>query len=142
VTKKARMVPVPVAILLAFGVISFALWLLRFSAGGCACSGSRVQRVQQDFSSLRSAIEFYRQTNGELPSQSQGFQALVDRPVDGAPKNWTKLMTDIPRNPWNQPYFYLRDDRYPGGFGIYSVGKDGVSRSAGNDKGDYATWRQ
>ena len=49
-----------------------------------------------------------------------------------------------PRDMWGNPYRFRRDISLPGGttidFGIYSVGEDGVSASAGDDPDDLNSW--
>ena len=84
----------------------------------------------------------YRFTTGELPSQSQGFEALVNRPA-GLPSGvrWARFMNEVPLDAWCRPYVYIRDDRFPEGYGIYSNGHDGISSSVGNDPDDIASWR-
>ena len=87
--------------------------------------GGAVTRVKGDFNSITSAIETYSTNNGFYPSPSQGLQALVAKP-SGAPqpKYWIQLMTEVPKDPWSEPYVY----KYPGskgsGFELISKGKD------------------
>jgi len=127
-----------IAFLVTLAVIVGVAWLKIGAPGTIVARAS-----PSDFPRLVAALEMYRNITGDLPTQSQGFQALVERPVDLLPdKKWQKLMTDLPLDPWGHPYLYLRNDRYSGGFGIYSMGKDGISCSAGNDEDDLASWRR
>lgn len=89
--------------------------------------GAKLQRVTSDFNTISSAISTYKLNAGTVPSTSQGLQALITKPASTpVPKRWTQLATEIPVDPWQQPYRY----RNPGKkdsttFEIYSVGPDG-----------------
>jgi len=52
-------------------------------------------------------------------------------------------MAEVPTDPWGAPYHYVApspDGRHP--FGIYSRGRDRISRSGGNDPDDINTWNE
>ncbi|MFK7851343.1 MAG: type II secretion system major pseudopilin GspG [Akkermansiaceae bacterium] len=89
--------------------------------------GAKLQRVTSDFNTISSAISTYKLNAGTVPSTSQGLEALVNKPASTpVPKRWTQLATEVPLDPWQQPYQY----RNPGKkdtstFEIYSVGPDG-----------------
>lgn len=118
---------------------TFLLLVFFISTGGRggACS----HMVEADFVCFDSAIKLYRMTTGTLPPSDTGLDALVERPVslllDGP---WEKIMTKIPKDPWGRPYSFILDSDLPGGYGIFSRGPDGISRSVGNDADDFNSW--
>lgn len=97
-------------------------------------------RIPAEMNTIISSIKTYRINCGELPPPELGLQALVTRPESRADKRWIKVADRIPTDPWNRPYRYVAGDGYPGGFGIYCCGKDGVSATRGNDPDDINSW--
>jgi general secretion pathway protein G len=91
--------------------------------------GAKMQRVDQDFNSIGSALRMYKINNNTYPTTAQGLKALVERPgTTPAPRRWTQLMKQVPKDPWNNEYDY----RFPGSrdaseFELISRGKDGQS---------------
>lgn len=96
---------------------------------------------KNDLSGLSNAIEFYRITTGTLPPCDTGLGALVERPPNlPADAKWKKMLTKIPEDPWGRPYSYILDPDLPGGYGLFSRGSDGISRTVGNDPDDFNSW--
>jgi general secretion pathway protein G len=89
--------------------------------------GAKLQRVTSDFNTISSAINTYKLNAGTYPTTQQGLQALVTIPSSTpVPKRWTQLATEVPQDPWQQPYLY----RFPGKkdastFELVSKGPDG-----------------
>ena len=97
--------------------------------------------IESDLISFRFAIEMYRKTTGTLPPSDIGLQALVERPTSQPPDTrWEKVMTKIPDDPWGLPYSYILDSDLPEGYGLFSRGSDGISRTVGNDPDDFNSW--
>ena len=70
-------------------------------------NGAKLQRVTADFNAISSAINTYKLNAGTYPTTQQGLQALVTKPASTpVPKRWTQLSTEIPQDPWQQPYMY------------------------------------
>jgi len=88
--------------------------------------GAKVTRVQGDFSSISSALKMYKVNNGTYPTQQQGLKALIEKPTtQPIPRGWTKLMEDMPKDPWNNDYGYLFPGRRdPSEFELISKGAD------------------
>lgn len=96
---------------------------------------------KSDLVSLKCLIEFYRTTTGTLPPGDIGLGALVEPPSNlPADAKWRKMLAKIPEDPWGRPYSYILDSDLPGGYGIFSRGLDGVSRTVGNDPDDFNSW--
>jgi len=91
---------------------------------------------------LQTAVGEFKSDTGRLPTASEGLDALVLQP-SGVP-NWRAggyLETaEIPNDAWGHEFVYVLDPNLPGGFGIYSRGRDGVTFSQGHDADDIGTW--
>ncbi len=88
---------------------------------------------------LGSALDLYRLDVGRLPTQSEGLEALVERP-DTASKWFGPYLKkrDMIVDPWGNPYRY----RFPGQHGTYdlfSLGADDTEGGEGEDQ-DVANW--
>lgn len=96
-------------------------------------------RISGDVQAISAQLEVYQARNGRYPTTEQGLAALVEKPgKDPVPERWTRLMDEIPTDPWKQTYHY----RYPAQkskkpYDIWSVGKDGVSDNAD----DIGNWK-
>ncbi|MFC7335766.1 type II secretion system protein GspG [Haloferula chungangensis] len=100
-------------------------------------------RISGDFNSLGAAVRIYKTTTGILPDPELGLGCLVHRPASLPPQaRWTQLLDEVPTDPWGIPYSYVAGDGYPSGFGFYSPGKDGISRTQGNDPDDINSWSE
>ena len=94
---------------------------------GKLTDGAKLQRFTSDVNTISSAISTYKLNAGTVPTTQQGLQALITKPASTpVPKRWTQLATEIPIDPWQNPYQY----RYPGSkdsstFEISSKGPDG-----------------
>lgn len=90
-------------------------------------NSAKLQRVTSDFNTISSAVKMYRLNAGTVPTTQQGLDALVKKPASTpVPKRWTQVASEVPADPWQQPYQY----RYPGKidageFEIYTKGPDG-----------------
>jgi type II secretion system protein G len=101
--------------------------------------------TEVDLHILRSAVRQAKMDSGRLPTEEEGLDMLVRRPADwpdAAP--WTPYLDSLepPRDAWGNVYAYVLDANLPGGFGIYSCGRDGVISSNGNDLDDLNTWNR
>jgi len=78
------------------------------------------------------------------PSPQEGLKALVIRPQNIPAERWRGpyfYPPKVPEDPWGHEYGY----RFPGvyntnGFDLYSCGRDGISKSGGNDLDDINNW--
>ncbi|MDB6076730.1 MAG: gspG [Akkermansiaceae bacterium] len=91
--------------------------------------------------SISSAVKMYQVNHGRLPTEAEGLSALVKRPASLPPaENWSPLMDKLPVDAWGHAYQYRRDRSLKDGFGLYSLGPDGISATLGNDPDDRNTW--
>ena len=76
---------------------------------------------------LKSAIQLYFLTTGEIPSTDQGFDALIERPERlAADKPWKRILDRSYHDPWGNPYKYRSFGGDPPEFEIRGLGPDGV----------------
>jgi len=80
----------------------------------------------------------YKVTTGRLPAR---LNDLVERPSElPSTVPWVRVMSEIPPDPWANPYRYVLSSDLPDGYGIYSKGKDGETATMGNDPDDFNSW--
>lgn len=71
----------------------------------------------------------YKTMSGAFPSQTQGLQAMVKKPVGNpVPKSWYQLMEPTALlDPWGHPFQYRNPGkRNPESYDVYSLGFDGI----------------
>jgi len=90
---------------------------------------------------LTSALEDFKAKCGHFPSTDDGLQALVTPPTSVTGTEWHPFLKRVPKDAWGRDFLY----RCPGkhntnGFDLYSNGRDGVSKSGGEDSDDIANW--
>ena len=92
---------------------------------------SKVKTARIQIQSLASALDLYFLDNGQYPSNSDGLNALFQRPGSAASWNGPYLKgNEVPNDPWGKKYVY----RSPGQNGIYdlvSFGADGQEGGTG-----------
>ena len=106
---------------------------------------ARSTRVQNDLSTFSNALELYSLSIGTYPTQSQGLQALVEKPSDIAngaayPTGGFLGKDTLPMDPWGRPYIYevpATRSRQP--YDLYSLGADGQEGGEGPDA-DIGNW--
>jgi general secretion pathway protein G len=89
---------------------------------------AKKQRVDTDIQTITTQLKTYEMVNYRFPTTDQGINALVERPtVEPIPPRWTKLMREMPLDPWGTPYKYICPGKvHPDSFDIYSLGPDHV----------------
>jgi len=103
------------------------------------------RRVYSDLrGGLKVILEMFEIDCGRYPTTEEGLKVLISRPDNIPPKDWRGPYFDpaeVPKDPWGRGYVY----RFPGihnpdGFDLYSCGRDGISKSGGNDLDDINNW--
>jgi general secretion pathway protein G len=98
-----------------------------------------ISRGEADIDSLSTALKVFRLRIGRYPTEEEGLQALVTRPVslDAAPK-WVQLMEKVPLDSWDRPYRYrIPGQHNPDSYDVFSLGKDGIENQ--DDIGNWKT---
>jgi general secretion pathway protein G len=88
--------------------------------------GAKIQRVDNDFQNIESAVRSYAMLAGNPPTSAQGLKALFVKPASPpVPKRWASAGKDVPLDPWGEPYKYRNPGKIDGStFEIYTLGKD------------------
>lgn len=103
---------------------------------------AQLQKVQADFSSIKTALANYRLDNFVYPTSEQGLEALVTKPsIAPEPRGWRSegYLDKIPSDPWQREYLYLSPGENNKPFEIYTLGADGVRGGSGQDA-DISNW--
>jgi len=91
-------------------------------------AGAMRDAATAEISTLSAALDMYRLDVGRYPNSLDG---LVENDADRAAWNGPYLRgSEIPDDPWENPYVYEPDDN---GFALYSLGADGADGGEGND---------
>lgn len=93
---------------------------------------AKLQRVKSDISSIGVTLDTYKLNARQYPTTSQGLEALVTKPTTTPkPRIWTKLLKEVPPDPWLEPYLYRNPGKKdPSTYEIYTKGPD---RQEGTD---------
>lgn len=100
---------------------------------------AKESRVESDIRVFATQLQVYESTNMRVPSTEQGLKALTERPTaEPLPENWKRLMEELPKDPWGNPYQYkFPAERSKKSYDIYSWGPDGKE---GED--DIGNWKK
>ena len=101
-------------------------------------SDPKANQAETDVATLSLQLQTYQTLNGQYPTTQQGVKALVEKPtIEPLPKNWQKMMPEVPSDPWGQPYQYaVPGTRSKGAFDLFSAGPD----KAPNTPDDIGNW--
>jgi general secretion pathway protein G len=96
---------------------------------------ARITAAHTQISTFSTALEAYELDNGYYP---KSLQDLVVQPRDA--QNWKGpyLQSDIPLDPWHNPYIYICPGKHNKSYDLLSVGFDG--REGTED--DVTNWQQ
>lgn len=91
---------------------------------------ARVSAAKLQLKQLQTAVQLYRTEQGRTPTQEQGLEALVVKPVtDPVPPQYPAdgylESRTLPKDPWNHDYIFLVPGRRGETFEIISYGSDG-----------------
>jgi general secretion pathway protein G len=110
---------------------------LRFTGG--KLDEARRVKVRGDLLQIKTNLMMYQAQNGFYPTTEQGLKALVQKPeTDPKPRNWHQLDELVPRDPWDNEYFY----RYPGKHNPkeYDIFSSGPDRNPDTEEDNIGNW--
>jgi len=85
------------------------------------------------------ALDAFEVDNGYYPKGKNGLVDLVQQPRDAQSWRGPYLKSDIPNDPWGQPYIYECPGKHnPSSYDLMSMGPD--KRVGGDD--DICNWQQ
>lgn len=100
---------------------------------------ARVTAAQTQIATFGTALDAFEVDNGYYPKGKDGLRDLIVQPRDA--QNWKGpylKTTEIPLDPWGNPYIYECPGRQnPSGYDLMSMGPDG--REGGDD--DITNWQ-
>jgi len=105
---------------------------------------ARIMKAQLDINTLENALKLFKLDNAFYPTTEQGLRALVEKPAIGRiPNNWRTggylEKGVVPKDPWNNEYFYMNPGVVNPDFDLWSYGADGEEGGEGEDR-DIANW--
>ena len=90
-------------------------------------AGAKIKAAKSQLAEFKTPLSIYQMDIGSYPDTNAGLTALRTPPagIDVAKWNGPYLSTDIPNDPWENPYQYERRSDDPNSYRIYSWGPDG-----------------
>ena len=106
---------------------------------------ARYEQAKVQMRILEDALKRYKLDNGVYPSTEQGLESLVRKPSTGIiPRNWPEGgyldKTEIPIDPWGNPYIYVSPGLHSPDYDVKSFGADGLEGGEGYNA-DIESWR-
>lgn len=100
---------------------------------------SKTKTARLQIEELSTAIDVYLLETGRYPSNEEGLEALVQKPVgvDGWHGPYLRKL-DLPKDPWGQAYHYRSPGRHFD-YELYSLGADKKEGGTGEDS-DVLSW--
>jgi general secretion pathway protein G len=91
---------------------------------------ARVAAAKLQIKQIQTALQVYRTEQGRVPTQAQGLDALINKPVaEPIPSRYPPegyLETRVlPKDPWDNDYIYLTPGRQGEPYEVISYGSDG-----------------
>jgi general secretion pathway protein G len=106
---------------------------------------ARYEQAKVQMRILEDALKRYKLDSGVYPSTEQGLESLVRKPSTGIiPRNWPEGgyldKTEIPIDPWGNPYIYVSPGLHSPDYDVKSFGADGLEGGEGYNA-DIESWR-
>jgi general secretion pathway protein G len=106
---------------------------------------ARYEQAKVQMRILEDALKRYKLDSGVYPSTEQGLESLVRKPSSGIiPRNWPEGgyldKTEIPIDPWGNPYIYVSPGLHSPDYDVKSFGADGLEGGEGYNA-DIESWR-
>lgn len=100
---------------------------------------ARETAAQSQISTFGTALDAFEIDMGNYPKGKNGLQELVTAPRNSTAWKGPYLKSDIPNDPWGNPYVYeCPGKNNPSSYDLMSMGKDG--RVGGDD--DITNWKK
>lgn len=96
--------------------------------------------AKHDIATVMQSLKLYKLDNGRYPTNDQGLQALVTKPISApVPSNWKPYLDKLPKDPWGNTYQYLSPGVH-GEVDVFSLGADNQPGGTGADL-DIGSWQ-
>lgn len=115
-------------------IVAFAAPQVIKYVGGAKSDAAKIQ-----IDRLSGVLDLYRLEVGRYPTQEEGLEALMEKPIDADAWNGPYLKkADALNDPWGRPYVY-RMPGENGEFDLFSLGADGQDGGEGENE-DVTSW--
>jgi len=99
---------------------------------------ARRVKAKMDIKAIESALKLYKIDSGSYPTTEQGLIALLKKPdTPPIPNKWRDGgyldSTDVPKDPWGNPYYYTSPTADGKDYEIVSYGADGEPGGTGKN---------
>lgn len=92
---------------------------------------AKVQTAETQIEMMRSAVNLFYLDVGRLPTTDEGLGALVRNPSSAKFWQGPYLDSEVPLDPWQNPYQYRAVKSGVSDFSIFSLGADGTRGGEG-----------
>lgn len=96
-------------------------------------SKSEVTAARAQLDAIDKAVQAYRMDTGRFPSTSQGLRALVAMPSEEPKWRGPYMQSEVPPDPWGNPYQYRLPGTNGRDYDLYSLGRDRAQGGSGDD---------
>jgi general secretion pathway protein G len=100
---------------------------------------AKVKAARAQIELLGTALDTFRLDIGRYPSSQEGLAALRQRPFGTDRWDGPYLKKDVPKDPWDRPYYYRSPGENGRPYDLYSLGADGTPGGDG-DARDITSW--
>jgi general secretion pathway protein G len=100
---------------------------------------AKVKAARAQVELLGTALDTFRLDVGRYPSSQEGLAALRQRPFGTDRWDGPYLKKDVPKDPWDRPYYYRSPGEAGRPYDLYSLGADGTPGGDGDSR-DITSW--
>ena len=100
---------------------------------------AKVKAARAQIELLGTALDTFRLDVGRYPSSQEGLVALRQRPFGTDRWDGPYLKKEVPKDPWDRPYYYRSPGENGRPYDLYSLGADGTPGGEG-DARDVTSW--
>jgi general secretion pathway protein G len=95
-------------------------------------------KAKVDIKTIESALKLYKLDSGVYPTTEQGLMSLLKKPETApVPRKWKEggylEGREVPKDPWDRPYYYVSPAPDGKDYVITSYGHDGEPGGTGKD---------
>jgi general secretion pathway protein G len=100
---------------------------------------AKVKATRAQIELLGTALDTFRLDCGRYPSNQEGLGALRQRPFGLDRWDGPYLKKDVPKDPWDRPYYYRSPGEAGRPYDLLSYGADGAP-GGDSDNRDVTSW--
>jgi general secretion pathway protein G len=100
---------------------------------------AKVKAARIQIETLGTALDTFRLDVGRYPATQEGLAGLRQRPFGIDRWDGPYLKKDVPKDPWDRPYYYRSPGEGGRPYDLYSLGADGAPGGEGDSR-DITSW--